>query len=237
MIIKIPKKGSLSDWNNWHGITLLSVPSKIFCKVIIQRITQAVDDILRNEQAGFRKGRGCTDQIFTLRNILEQCTEWNRQLYVNFNDYEGCVMPSVLFNIAIDWVLRRTVEDQRRGIRWTPFSTLEDLDFADDLALLSHTWQHIQEKTDWLSIFSNHVGLTIGLKKTGAMCVKVPSPTEIRVRGQGIQYTDKFTYLGSVLCRDGGTVVDIRNRLNKARNAFMSLRSVWRSAKKAQRRS
>ena len=64
---------------------------------------------------------------------------------------------SVLFNIAIDLVLRRTVEDQRRGIRWTPFSTLVDLDFADDLALLSHTWQHIQEKTDRLSIFSNQV--------------------------------------------------------------------------------
>ena len=59
---------------------------------------------------------------------------------------------SVLFNIAIDWVLRRTAEDQRRGKRWTPFSTLEDLDFADDLALLSHTWQHTQEKTDRLSI-------------------------------------------------------------------------------------
>ena len=29
---------------------------------------------------------------------------------------QGCVMSSVLFNIAIDWVLRRTVEDQRRGI-------------------------------------------------------------------------------------------------------------------------
>ena len=88
MIIKIPKKGSLSDCNNWRGITLLSVPSKIFCKVILQRITQAVDDLLRNEQSGFRKGRGCTENIFTLRNILEQCTEWNRELYVNFIDYE-----------------------------------------------------------------------------------------------------------------------------------------------------
>ena len=37
---------------------------------------------------GFRKGRECTDQIFTLRKIPEQCTEWNRQLYVNFIDYE-----------------------------------------------------------------------------------------------------------------------------------------------------
>ena len=80
VIIKIPKKGSLSDCNNWRGITLLSVPSKIFYKVIIQRITRAVDDIRRNEQAGFRKGRGCRDQIFTLRNILEQCSERNRQL-------------------------------------------------------------------------------------------------------------------------------------------------------------
>ena len=150
---------------------------------------------------------------------------------------QGCVMSSVLFNIAIDWVLRRTVEDQRSGIRWTPFSTLEDLDFADDLALLSHTCQHIQENTDRPSIFSNQVGLTISLKKTEAMCVNVPSPAEIRVGGQGIPYTDKFTYLGSVLCQDGGTGVDTRNRLNKARNAFMSLKSVWRSAKKAQRRS
>ena len=142
---------------------------------------------------------------------------------------QGCVMSSVLFNIAIDWVLRRTVEDQRRGIRWTPFSTLEDLDFADDLALLSHTWQHIQEKRDRLSIFSNQVGLTISLK-TEATCVNLPSPTEIRVRGHGIPYTDKFTCLGSMLCQDGGTGVDIRNRLNKVRNAFLSLRSVWRSA-------
>ena len=123
---------------------------------------------------------------------------------------KGCVVSSVLFNIAIDWVLRRTADDQPRGIRWTPFSTLEDLDFEDDLALLSHTWQHIQEKTDRLSIFSNQVGFTISLKKMEAMCVNVPSPTEIRVRGQGIPHTDKFTYLGSVLCQDGGTGVDIR---------------------------
>ena len=88
VMIKIPKKGSLSDCNNWRGITLLSVPSKIFCKVIIQCITQAVDDLLRNEQSGIRKGRGCTDNIFTLRNILEQYTEWNSELYINFIVYE-----------------------------------------------------------------------------------------------------------------------------------------------------
>ena len=137
-------------------------------------------------------------------------------------------MSSMLFNIAIDWVLCRTMEDQRRGIRWTPFTILEDLDFADDLALLSHTRQHIQEKTDRLSMFSNQVGLRISLKKTEAMCVNVPSPTKIRVRGQDIPYTIKFIYFGSVLCQ-GGISEDIQSRLNIARNAFISLRSeYWR---------
>ena len=75
-IVKIPNKGALDYCNNWRGITLLSVPSKILAKIIIRRLTDAIDGLLRKEQAGFRKNRGCIDQIFTLRNIIEQCTEW-----------------------------------------------------------------------------------------------------------------------------------------------------------------
>uniref|UniRef100_A0A0B7BDH4 Reverse transcriptase domain-containing protein n=1 Tax=Arion vulgaris TaxID=1028688 RepID=A0A0B7BDH4_9EUPU len=43
---------------------------------------------LREEQAGFRKNRSCTDQIVTLRIIVEQSFEWNSSLYVSFGDYE-----------------------------------------------------------------------------------------------------------------------------------------------------
>ena len=88
VIVKIAKKGALSNCNNWRGVTLLSVNSKILAKLIIRRISEAVDQRLRQEQAGFRKGRGCMDQIFTLRNIIEQCTEWQRQLYINYMDFE-----------------------------------------------------------------------------------------------------------------------------------------------------
>lgn len=58
VIIKIPKTGALNDCNNWRGITLQSTPSKILAKIIIQRISSAVEQQLRKEQAGFRKGRG-----------------------------------------------------------------------------------------------------------------------------------------------------------------------------------
>ena len=88
LIVKLPKKGDLQCCDNWRGITLLSVPSKVFCKIILGRIDTAVDLKLREEQAGFRKGRGCIDQIFALRNIIEQCIEWNTPLFINFIDFK-----------------------------------------------------------------------------------------------------------------------------------------------------
>ena len=34
LIGKIPKKGNIQNCDNWRGITLLSVPSKVFCKIL-----------------------------------------------------------------------------------------------------------------------------------------------------------------------------------------------------------
>ena len=88
LINKLPKKGDLGNCNNYRGITLLSVPGKVLNRVILDRMKDAVDHQLRDEQAGFRKNRSCVDQIATLRIIIEQSLEWNSPLYVNFVDYE-----------------------------------------------------------------------------------------------------------------------------------------------------
>ena len=98
-IIKIPKKGDLSSCSNYRGITLLCIASKIFNRVLLNRMKDVVNPILRDEQAGFRKGRSCTDQIATLRIILEQTLEWNSSIYVNFIDFEK----------AFDSVVRNTL--------------------------------------------------------------------------------------------------------------------------------
>jgi len=55
---------------------------------VIDRIHNGVDIRLRNEQAGYRKGRGTTEQIFILRNIIEQANEWQASLYINFIEFE-----------------------------------------------------------------------------------------------------------------------------------------------------
>lgn len=34
LMVTIPKRGNLSECNNWRGIMLLSIPSKVFCRII-----------------------------------------------------------------------------------------------------------------------------------------------------------------------------------------------------------
>ena len=70
LIVKIFKKDDLRDCNNWRGVTLLPVISKIFCRMLLERIKRCVDKKLRKEQTGFRSKRSTSEQIFILRNIL-----------------------------------------------------------------------------------------------------------------------------------------------------------------------
>ena len=48
----------------------------------------AVETKLRNEQAGFRKGRSCTDHTVTLRIIFEQSVEWQSLAYICFVNFQ-----------------------------------------------------------------------------------------------------------------------------------------------------
>ena len=61
-------------------------------------------------------------------------TDWFR---VTTGVKQGCTMSGFLFLLVIDFVMTRTTETEPTGIRWNFTIKLEDLDFADDLALLS----------------------------------------------------------------------------------------------------
>ena len=67
---------------------LLSVAGKVLSRKLLNRMKGKVDPELRDKQAGFRKDRSCTDQIFTLRIILEPSADWNSSIYISLIDYE-----------------------------------------------------------------------------------------------------------------------------------------------------
>ena len=44
-VVCIPKKGNLTEFDNWKGVTLLSIPGKAYCQVILNRMQDAVDKV------------------------------------------------------------------------------------------------------------------------------------------------------------------------------------------------
>ena len=47
-------------------------------------------------------------------------------------------LPQALFLISLDWMTIEAYGSSDKGMRWQLVSTLEDLEFADDIALLTH---------------------------------------------------------------------------------------------------
>ena len=73
-----------------------------------------------------------------------QESEWFR---ITSGVRQGCIISPFLFLIVIDWMMNEVTKEGRRGLQWDMMKNLEDLDFADDITLMSHTYQHIQDKT------------------------------------------------------------------------------------------
>ncbi|CAH8572101.1 unnamed protein product [Heterobilharzia americana] len=54
--------------------------------------------------------------------------------------------------------------------------------------------------------------------------------TPITINGRNLKEVTSFTYPGSTVSTTGGTDEDVKVRIRKARQAFISLKPVWRSS-------
>ncbi|VDP71924.1 unnamed protein product [Schistosoma curassoni] len=76
---------------------------------------------------------------------------------------------------------------------------LDDLDFADDLALLSQTQQQIQEKTISVAAVSAAVGLNIHKGKSKILGYHTACTNPVTIDGEDLEDVKTFTYLGSII--------------------------------------
>ena len=106
---------------------------------------------------------------------------------------------------------------------------LEDLQFADDLVLLSQTITRARKMFEALQEQADRVGLKVNASRTKEMRIRTPpNARDIMCRGKALQQVTVFTYLGSIVTTTGGTEEDVEARCIKAQVAFSMLRPVWR---------
>ena len=108
--------------------------------------------------------------------------------------------------------MRRTTDEIHTRIQ--DGNSLQNLDFADDVALLSSPNQHMQNKSKKLEDESEKVGLKINIDKTKIMGINLTNNDPIILRAQEIEGVDKFVYLGATITPEGG-MGDLQNRISK----------------------
>ena len=66
MIVPLYKgKGEGTKCKNYIG--LLNVVGKIYAGILVDRVHRVTEDLIDYEQGEFQAGKGCVDQIFTLK--------------------------------------------------------------------------------------------------------------------------------------------------------------------------
>ena len=78
--IPIPRKGNAKEISNYSTIAFTSCPSKVMLKILQDRLQQNVNQELIDIQAGFRKGRGSSDQITNICWIIGKAIEFQENV-------------------------------------------------------------------------------------------------------------------------------------------------------------
>ena len=289
VIIPLPKKGDLSLMTNYRGISLMSIAAKVYNKILLNRIRPHVDPLLRSNQAGFRPGRSCAQQIHILRRVMEGFNEYQLPLTVTFVDFkkafdsinrsvmfavlrhygipqtlvnaiqvlytnsssavmvdggisepfdvttgvlQGDVLAPFLFIILVDYLLNKAsgpdsgVVTCPRQSRRYPAKVLNDLDFADDIALLESSMPRAQSQLTRTADAAADLGLIISAPKTEYMTINCQPQPPLQVYGNPINHVTNFRYLGSMM---GSSASDLKRRKALAWTAFWKLEHLWKS--------
>ncbi|KAI8499356.1 hypothetical protein Bbelb_231200 [Branchiostoma belcheri] len=145
---------------------------------------------------------------------------------------QGCVLAPTIFNVAIDHVMGRTVEQCNCGVSFGDL-TVTDLDFADDVAILAEVLEVLQLALQAMDTETQPLGLMVSWEKTKVQCLsdfEAPRPGPV-INARQVESVERFSYLGGTITSDCRSDADIHLRIGRASAAMASLDNVWSNRK------
>lgn len=174
LITPIHKKGDKLDCDNYRGITLLNIAYKVLAHILYERLLPYAEKVIGTYQCGFRSNKSTTDQVHTIRMILEKTLEYNIETHHLFVDFKS----------AYDTVDREKLYDAMRSFSFPPHL----IELTKET--LKHVECRIKVQNKISSPFNTHTGLRQG---DPLSCLLFNIALEKAIRESGIR--TKYTIL------------------------------------------
>ena len=160
---------------------------------------------------------------------------------------QGCVLAPILFNIYVQCITRmlaaqleehhlislnyrtdRNLFDLQKLKAKTKISqtSLLELQYADDCALVADSAQDLQHVLDLVSSLYTRLGLKINVQKTEYIQISQDSSTDLSIEDSSIKKVECFRYLGSNMSSNCCLDDEINYRICKGTSAFGRLNSM-----------
>jgi sorting nexin-29 len=154
---------------------------------------------------------------------------------------QGCILSPDLFNIFLEHIMRLALDEEHGNEDDVTVSgrPINNLRFADDIALLAKSLRRLQDLINKVNKVSSDYGMEISETKTEWMLTSLRPKEEkqdtidqgLRLGNERLNYTERFKYLGSYISEFGESTQDIRVRTACALSTMNSLKDIWSDKK------
>ncbi|KAK3531112.1 hypothetical protein QTP70_011064 [Hemibagrus guttatus] len=202
VVIPLFKKGDRRVCSNYRGITLLSLPGKVYSRVLERRV----------------------------RPVLEGSWEFSQPVHMCFVDLEKAfnrVPRGILWEVFIAFMDR--ISRRSQGLEGVRFGNprISSLIFADDVALLAPSSLDLQHALGHFAAECEAAGMRVSTSKSEAMVLdRKKVACTLQVGGEVLPQVEQFKYLGVLFTSEGRMDLEIDRRIGAAAAV---MRSMYRS--------
>lgn len=173
-----------------------------------ERDVNLLRDLYWNQSARIKVGEATSKQIDIRRGVRQ-----------------GCVLSPMLFNLYSEHIFGMALADTSDGVKVNGVN-INSIRYADDTVVIADSDLGLQRLLNNVHRACEDFGMKINIKKTKVMVIKKSKnvPIPIHLDGEVLEQVNRFQYLGCwVDCRLDPDV-EIRSRIEQARNCFVRLR-------------
>lgn len=143
---------------------------------------------------------------------------------------QGCILSPMLFNVYSENIFKQALDEYDEGILING-ERINNIRYADDAIIFADSLEGLQTLMTRITETSQHYGLDLNTRKTKYMVIsKRPIlNTQLTINQQLIERVESYTYLGTNLNSQWDHSLEIKQRIAKARTAFIRMSSVFRN--------